>query len=48
MGRGAVLEHKDELVLGAIEAAHARVGLVPYAKVLELCVDGPSGGQELP
>src|ERR1700704_5091436 len=38
----AVLPHKDELVLGAIECAHSGVGLIPDADVLKLRVVGVS------
>ena len=32
------LEHEDQLMLGAVEAAHAGIGLVPDAEVLQLAV----------
>src|ERR1700730_17323765 len=38
----AVLPHKDELVLGAVECAHSGVGLIPDADVLKLRVVGVS------
>src|SRR5262249_436566 len=38
----AHLEHEHELVFGAIEGPHPRVGLVPYAEVLQLV--GVAGG----
>lgn len=39
VGRRPDLEHKDKLMLRAIEGAHASVGLVPDAEVLELRED---------
>src|SRR6266850_3831988 len=36
----AVLPHKNELVLGAVECAHSRVRLIPNADVLKLQVVG--------
>ena len=46
-GRRADLEHEDELVLGAVERAHAAVGLVPDAEVLELREHRLAGGKQL-
>src|SRR5262249_55488488 len=47
MGVAAVLEDKDQLVLGAIEGAHPRIVLGPDAQVLELGVNLAPGGQQL-
>ncbi len=35
VGRRAILEDQDQLVLGAVEGSHAAVRLVPDAEVLE-------------
>ena len=40
---GADLEDEDQLVLRAIEAAHAAIGLVPDAEVLQLGERGLAG-----
>ena len=42
--RPAVLEDKDQLVLAAVERAHAGIVFDPDAKVFELGVDRFSGG----
>src|SRR5664279_3309729 len=36
MRRGPDLEDKHQFVLGAVEASHPAIGLVPYAKILKL------------
>src|SRR4051794_29507285 len=46
MGRGAVLEHEHELMLRSVEGAHAAIGLVPDAQVLEREVARSSGPQQ--
>ena len=43
----ADLEHEDHLVLGAVERAHAAVGLVPDADVLQLGEDAFTSRYEL-
>jgi hypothetical protein len=35
-------EHEHEFMLGAIERAHAGVGLVPHAQVQERAIDAPA------
>src|SRR5204863_6530371 len=43
----AVFEHKDQLVLAAVERTHAGVVLDPDAEVFELAIDLAAGGQQL-
>src|ERR1700732_4751270 len=43
----ALLEDKDELVLAAIERAHAGIVLDPDAEVLQFTVGFGTGGQQL-
>ena len=42
------LPYEYQLMFRAIERAHAGVGLVPDAEVLELTVDLAAGGEHLP
>ncbi len=48
VGCGPGFPHEHQLVLGAVERAHAGVGLVPDAEVLELAVDRAAGAEHLP
>jgi hypothetical protein len=41
----SVLEDKDELVLAAVERAHAGIVLDPDAQILELAIGLSAGGQ---
>ena len=47
MGLGAVFIDKDQLMLGAVEAAHAGICLGPDAQVLELGIGTGRGFQDL-
>jgi hypothetical protein len=47
VGRGALLEHEDQLVARAIEGSHAAVGLGPDDQILELVIDPAAGGHQL-
>src|SRR5438094_4745934 len=46
--RGSGLPHEHQLMLRAIERAHAGIALVPDTEVLELAVDLAAGGEHLP
>src|SRR5207253_224527 len=46
--RGPTLPHEHQLMLRAIERAHAGIGLVPDTEVLELAIDLAPGGEHLP
>src|SRR5438552_2040860 len=48
MWRASDLEDEHELVLGAIEASHTAIGLVPDAEVLEFGKDRFARIQQLP
>src|SRR5947208_7468049 len=45
---GPTLPHEHQLMLRAIERAHASIGLVPDTEVLELAIDLAAGGEHLP
>ena len=47
MGRVPDLEHQHQLVLAAVERAHAAVGLVPDAEVFDFREHGLPGGEQL-
>jgi hypothetical protein len=42
-----LFEHKDKLVLAAVERAHPAIVLDPNAEVLQLVIGGSAGGQQL-
>src|SRR5260370_38459764 len=45
---GPGLPYEHQLMLRAVERAHAGIGLVPDTEVLELAVDLAAGGEHLP
>src|SRR6266516_3943613 len=45
---GPGLPHEHQLMLRAIERAHASIDLVPDTEVLELAIDLAAGGEHLP
>jgi hypothetical protein len=47
MRRRAVFEDSDQLMLAAVEAALARIGLVPDQQVLPFGIDRPARSQQL-
>src|ERR1700730_3061435 len=44
---GVMFEHKDKLVLAAVERAHPAIVLDPNAEVLQLVIGGSAGRQQL-
>jgi hypothetical protein len=47
MRPGSVLEHEHQLVLRAVEAAHAAIRLVPHAEVFQLRIGAFRGLKQL-
>ena len=47
MFAAAVFPDEDQLMLAAIERAHAGIGLGPNHEIFELCVSAPASGQHL-
>ena len=44
--RRAVFEDRNQLVLGAVEAAHAAIVLAPDTEILEFAIDFTAGAQQ--